>query len=61
MVTGWIMPTDLFPDDSKEWSDLDGDGIGDNSDPDIDGDGVVNESDAYPEDPTRIKLPVCYN
>ncbi|MBW8184510.1 thrombospondin type 3 repeat-containing protein [Shewanella nanhaiensis] len=46
---------DLFPADPDEWSDLDGDGIGDNSDPDRDGDGVNNEQDAYPDDPTRSK------
>lgn len=31
---------DAFPLDPREWSDLDGDGIGDNADPDTDGDGV---------------------
>ena len=49
---------DAFPTDPKESADLDGDGIGDNSDPDIDGDGVPNNSDAYPNDPDRSKLPV---
>ena len=39
---------DAFPFDASESLDLDGDGIGDNSDPDIDGDGVVNAQDAYP-------------
>src|SRR5690606_39634008 len=34
---------DAFPLDPSEWSDLDGDGIGDNSDPDRDGDGISNE------------------
>lgn len=55
---GQINDNDLFPTDPKEWADLDGDSIGDNSDPDIDGDGVANESDAFPEDPTRVKLPI---
>ncbi len=33
---------DAFPDNREEWSDVDGDGIGDNSDPDIDDDGIDN-------------------
>jgi PA14 domain-containing protein/glucodextranase-like protein/carboxypeptidase-like protein/alpha/beta hydrolase family protein DUF900/thrombospondin type 3 repeat protein len=41
---------DVFPDDPTEWSDLDGDGIGDNSDLDRDGDGVENDEDAFPDD-----------
>jgi hypothetical protein len=40
---------DVFPIDPLESSDLDGDGIGDNSDEDRDGDGVVNQDDGYPE------------
>jgi hypothetical protein len=42
---------DAFPADASESSDLDGDGVGDNSDDDIDGDGILNEDDAFPEDP----------
>ena len=47
--------------DSSEWSDTDGDGVGDNSDAfpgdasetlDTDGDGVGDNSDAYPYDAT---------
>ncbi|MCP4299542.1 MAG: hypothetical protein GY783_03060, partial [Gammaproteobacteria bacterium] len=34
---------DAFPDDPTEWADLDGDGIGDNADPDRDGDGIGND------------------
>lgn len=34
---------DAFPDDPTEWADMDGDGIGDNSDPDRDGDGFDND------------------
>ncbi len=34
---------DVFPEDPTEWFDLDGDSIGDNSDPDRDGDGIANE------------------
>lgn len=41
---------DAFPDDPSEWSDLDQDGIGDNSDADIDGDNVLNNADAFPYD-----------
>ncbi|MBI4658617.1 MAG: DUF5060 domain-containing protein [Verrucomicrobia bacterium] len=33
------VPWDAFPFDPKEWRDTDGDGIGDNADPDDDGDG----------------------
>ena len=47
---GVIDTSDAFPNDSDEWRDIDGDGIGDNSDPDIDGDGVLNEDDAFPQD-----------
>lgn len=36
---------DLFPSASLEWSDLDGDGIGDNTDDDIDGDGLSNDDE----------------
>ncbi|MCH2170734.1 hypothetical protein MK489_08105 [Myxococcota bacterium] len=31
---------DAFPLDSREWADLDGDGVGNNSDPDDDNDGI---------------------
>jgi bifunctional DNA-binding transcriptional regulator/antitoxin component of YhaV-PrlF toxin-antitoxin module len=57
---------DAFPDDPTEWSDLDGDGDGDNADTDLDGDGiddssdpdrdgddVDNEQDAFPDDPAE--------
>ena len=49
---------DAFPDDPLEWSDLDEDGIGDNSDPDRDGDDVENDQDPYPDDPGRWTLPI---
>ena len=46
---------DRFPDDPTEWSDLDNDGIGDNSDADRDGDGYTNEHEVAvgtdPNDP----------
>jgi len=41
---------DAFPDDPTEWSDLDGDRIGDNKDIDLDGDGVSNNDDRFPKD-----------
>jgi PKD domain len=45
---------DPFPLDAKEWSDLDGDETGDNSDEDMDGDGIKNEEDADPSDPSPV-------
>jgi len=44
---------DAFPNDPAEWSDLDGDGVGDNSDADRDGDGVDNAADAFPDNPAE--------
>ena len=41
---------DAFPSDSNEWNDHDGDGIGDNSDPDDDGDGYNDTIDLFPLD-----------
>ena len=41
--------TDLFPNDPTESADLDGDGIGDNADPDRDGDGVRDADDRCPD------------
>ena len=43
---------DQFPNDPNEFWDTDGDGIGDNSDPDIDGDGIDNSTDLIPYDPS---------
>jgi hypothetical protein len=43
-------PTDSFPDDPSEWSDGDGDGIGDNADPlfdDLDNDGYPDVTDLF--------------
>lgn len=42
---------DAFPDDPSEFQDTDGDGLGDNVDPDADGDGTPNSEDAFPLDP----------
>ncbi len=42
---------DDFPNDPNEDTDTDGDGIGDNSDPDIDGDGEPNATDEFPTNP----------
>jgi hypothetical protein len=39
------VPWDAFPLDPKEWRDTDGDGIGDNADPDKDGDGWSDEEE----------------
>ena len=44
---------DVFPNDPTETSDFDGDGIGDNADPDDDNDGVEDSSDALPFDATE--------
>lgn len=41
---------DVFPYDPSEDRDFDGDGIGDNADPDDDDDGVADEIDAFPFD-----------
>jgi hypothetical protein len=45
-------PEDRFPFDSGEWSDFDGDGIGDNSDPDDDNDLINDVDDWNPTDPS---------
>ena len=39
------VPWDAFPLDPKEWRDTDGDGLGDNADPDDDGDGWTDEAE----------------
>jgi len=55
------VPWDAFPNDPKEWCDTDGDGVGDNSDPDIDGDGWTNEEERAagtdPCDPLSFPTP----
>ena len=52
---GVLNEDDAFPDDPNEWSDTDGDGIGDNSDPDIDNDGVPNHLDQDSENTTALE------
>lgn len=49
-LDGVLDVDDAFPHDSREWDDFDGDGIGDNSDPDLDNDGVPNHEDVFPRD-----------
>ena len=44
---------DAFPLDPTEWLDTDGDGIGDEADPDDDGDGVDDGLDDFPLDPAE--------
>ncbi len=44
---------DVFPDNPFEAKDTDGDGMGDNLDPDADGDNVRDERDAFPLDRTE--------
>ena len=56
---GHVDSEDAFPDDRAEWSDTDGDGIGDNADhsllKDSDGDRYPDDEDAFPHDPTEWK------
>lgn len=46
---------DAFPSDGSEHADSDGDGIGNNADPDDDGDGVGDAQDAVPLDPEESR------
>ncbi len=41
----WAISSDAFPWNPKEWRDTDGDGIGDNADPDDDNDGFTDEEE----------------
>ncbi|MYE84582.1 MAG: hypothetical protein F4X36_22620, partial [Gammaproteobacteria bacterium] len=50
---GIVDEADAVPDDPTEWVDFDGDGIGDNADPDDDGDGVADADDPFPYDATE--------
>lgn len=45
--------SDPFPTDPDESVDSDGDGVGDNADPDDDNDGVIDEEDDFPLDPNE--------
>jgi hypothetical protein len=53
------IPWDAFPLDSKEWRDTDGDGIGDNADPDDDNDGFtdVQERQAGTDPLDKLQFP----
>jgi hypothetical protein len=54
---GYRNGEDVFPTNELEWLDSDGDGVGDNADPDnivdTDGDGVPDNADAFPSDPNE--------
>ena len=50
---GVLNVSDVFPNDSTETLDNDGDGTGDNADTDDDNDGVADASDAFPFDSTE--------
>lgn len=50
---GVVDSQDAFPDNPAEAIDTNGDGVGNNSDPDDDSDGVVDEEDAFPIDPAE--------
>jgi len=54
---GYWNGEDAFPTNELEWLDSDGDGVGDNADPDnivdTDGDGVPDNADAFPSDPNE--------
>ena len=47
---GIVDASDVAPEDPTDWFDIDGDGTGDNSDPDDDNDGVDDIDDAFPLD-----------
>ena len=48
---GFIDVADALPNDPMDWFDFDGDGIGDNADPDDDNDQVKDTNDQFPFDP----------
>ncbi|MCZ0941866.1 MAG: leucine-rich repeat domain-containing protein [Gammaproteobacteria bacterium] len=48
---GFVDAADAFPQNPNDWTDFDGDGLGDNEDPDKDGDGVANPEDLFSLDP----------
>lgn len=47
---GFVDPVDDFSNDSSEWVDTDGDGVGNNADEDDDDDGYLDVEDAFPLD-----------
>ena len=52
---GFVDPVDDLPNDSAEWWDTDGDGVGNNADLDDDGDGASDTDDAFPLDATETR------
>lgn len=50
---GIVDPGDALPENSEEWADNDGDGVGDNADEDDDNDGVNDAEDVFPLDPAE--------
>lgn len=50
---GIVDAADAAPEDPDDWFDVDGDGTGDNADPDDDNDGVNDTDDAFPLDPNE--------
>ena len=50
---GIVDAADTFPDDPDDWFDVDGDGTGDNADPDDDNDGTPDIDDPFPLDPAE--------
>ncbi|MDE0177323.1 MAG: hypothetical protein OXP36_01895, partial [Gammaproteobacteria bacterium] len=48
---GFVDAGDAVPGDPDDWFDFDGDGIGDNADPDDDNDGTPDADDPFPVDP----------
>ena len=48
---GIVDASDAAPGDPEDWFDFDGDGTGDNADPDDDNDGTDDIDDAFPLDP----------
>ncbi len=51
---GVVDAEDAFPSDAAESLDFDGDGVGDNADPDDDNDGVPDVDDAFPKNASEV-------
>lgn len=50
---GIVDGADVFPNNPAEWTDTDGDGTGNNADPDDDNDGVLDVNDAFRLNPSE--------